>query len=78
LRIGVPKRVSFREMVSQVDGTDMFKGYCIDVFTAAVNLLPYAVPYKLFPFGDGRNNPSATDLVQLITTGVSIREQNSV
>lgn len=78
LRIGVPKRVSFREMVSQVDGADMFKGYCIDVFTAAVSLLPYAVPYKLFPFGDGRNNPSGTDLVQLITTGVSSRKQNFV
>jgi ionotropic glutamate receptor len=77
LRIGVPKRVSFREMVSEV-GSDTFKGYCIDVFTSAVNLLPYAVPYKLFPFGDGRNNPSGTDLVQLITTGVSSIKQNFV
>ncbi|KAG7968835.1 hypothetical protein I3843_07G001300 [Carya illinoinensis] len=70
LRIGVPKRVSYLEIVSQVEGTDTFKGYCIDVFTAAVNLLPYAVPYKLVPFGDGRNNPSDTELVRLITTGV--------
>ncbi|XP_041018880.1 glutamate receptor 3.6-like [Juglans microcarpa x Juglans regia] len=70
LRIGVPKRVSYLEIVSQVEGTDIFKGYCIDVFTAAVNLLPYAVPYKLVPFGDGRNNPSDTELVHLVTTGV--------
>ncbi|CAN1170200.1 Glutamate receptor 3.3 [Linum perenne] len=48
----------------------MFKGYCIDVFTAAVNLLPYAVPYKLIPFGDGVENPSLTELIRLITTGV--------
>lgn len=70
LRIGVPKRVSFLEFIDEVPGTDMFKGYCIDVFTAAVNLLPYALPYKLIPFGDGIKNPSCTDLVRLITTGV--------
>lgn len=71
LRIGVPLRVSYREFVSPVEGTDMFKGFCIDVFTAAVNLLPYAVPYRFVPFGDGHKNPSYTDLVRLITTGVS-------
>lgn len=70
LIIGVPDRVSYREFISRVKGTDMFKGYCIDVFTAALSLLPYAVPYKLVPFGDGIHNPSCTDLVRLITTGV--------
>lgn len=69
LRIGVPIRVSYREFVSQVRGTDAFKGFCIDVFNAAVNLLPYAVPYKFIPFGDGHNNPSYTELVTSITTG---------
>uniref|UniRef100_A0A2N9I0V1 Ionotropic glutamate receptor C-terminal domain-containing protein n=1 Tax=Fagus sylvatica TaxID=28930 RepID=A0A2N9I0V1_FAGSY len=53
-----------------IEGTEMFKGYCIDVFTAALNLLPYVVPCKLIPFGDGSNNPSSTELVHLITTGV--------
>ncbi|KAI9077358.1 hypothetical protein K1719_040671 [Acacia pycnantha] len=70
LRIGVPERVSYRSFVSQIPGTDMFKGFCIDVFLAAVNLLPYAVPYKFIPFGDGHNNPSNTELVRLITAGV--------
>lgn len=71
LRIGVPIRVSFREFVSQVRGTDnMFKGFCIDVFTAAVNLLPYAVPYRFIPFGDGKKNPTYTELVTSIATGV--------
>ncbi|KDP43782.1 hypothetical protein JCGZ_22409 [Jatropha curcas] len=70
LRIGVPNRASYREFVSQVRGTEMFSGYCIDVFTAAANLLPYAVPYKLIPFGDGIKNPSDNELVRLITTGV--------
>lgn len=69
LKIGVPHRVSYREFVS-VRGPDVITGYCIDVFTAALNLLPYAVPYKLIPFGDGRTNPSGTELVRLITAGV--------
>lgn len=71
LRIGVPVRVSYREFVSQVQGTDLFKGFCVDVFTAAVNLLPYAVPYRFIPFGDGHKNPSYTELVNMITAGVS-------
>lgn len=69
LRIGVPIRVSFREFVSQVQGTDTFKGFCIDVFTAAVSLLPYPVQYQFVPFGDGKENPSYTELVNKITTG---------
>ncbi|KAJ7957996.1 Glutamate receptor [Quillaja saponaria] len=69
LRIGVPIPVSFHEFVSQVQATDMFKGFCIDVFVAAVNLLPYAVPFRFVPFGDGHKNPSYTELVNLVTTG---------
>ncbi|KAI9165769.1 hypothetical protein LWI28_020072 [Acer negundo] len=69
LKIGIPRRVSFRQFVS-VKGTDAVTGFCIDVFTAALNLLPYALPYKFLPFGDGHNNPSATELVRLITAGV--------
>lgn len=69
LRIGVPNRVSYREFIALMPGTDTFKGYCIDVFTAALSLLPYPVPYKLIPFGDGKNNPSCTELVQQMTAG---------
>ncbi|XP_077219894.1 glutamate receptor 3.3-like [Tasmannia lanceolata] len=70
LSIGIPNRVSFREFVSQVKGTDMVKGFCIDVFLAAVNLLPYAVPYRFIPFGDGLENPSYTQLVNFVASGV--------
>ncbi|KAK2975682.1 hypothetical protein RJ640_027785 [Escallonia rubra] len=70
LRIGVPNRISYREFVAVGPSTDMFKGYCIDVFTAALSLLPYAVPYKFFPFGDGRNSPSGTELVRLMAADV--------
>lgn len=77
LRIGVPRRVSFKEFVSQVPGTNTSKGFCIDVFTAAVNLLPYAVPHQFIPYGDGRENPSFNKLVELITTGVSTKLMNN-
>ncbi|KAF5943201.1 hypothetical protein HYC85_020843 [Camellia sinensis] len=70
LRIGVPIPVSYKEFVSQVKGTNTFKGFCIDVFTAAVNLLPYPVPYRFIPFGDGQKTPSYTELMNLVATGV--------
>ncbi|GAB2279389.1 hypothetical protein Dimus_014032 [Dionaea muscipula] len=70
LRIGVPNRVSYREFIDYSSSTGTFTGYCIDVFVAAVKLLPYAVPYELIPFGDGRNNPSCTTLIEAITHGV--------
>ncbi|KAF6154329.1 hypothetical protein GIB67_026785 [Kingdonia uniflora] len=70
LRIGVPNRFSFRGFVSRVKGTDTFQGYCIDVFNAAVSLLPYAVPYTFIPFGNGLENPSYNDLVKSIALDV--------
>lgn len=72
LRIGVPKRVSFQQFVSERPGTDTIDGYCIDVFVAAVRLLPYPVPYKFIPFGDGHQNPNYNNLVELVASGVSI------
>ncbi|GAB2289304.1 hypothetical protein Dimus_023608 [Dionaea muscipula] len=70
LKIGVPIRVSFQEFVSQVRGSDnMFIGFCIDVFVAAVNLLPYGVPYQFVGYGDGHHNPNYTKLVDLVASG---------
>ncbi|XP_023893526.1 glutamate receptor 3.6 [Quercus suber] len=69
LRVGVPIRVSYREFVSRGEGPDMFGGYCIDVFNAAKDALPYPVPYKFVPFGDGHTNPINQDLLHKITTG---------
>ncbi|PON82750.1 Receptor, ligand binding region [Trema orientale] len=72
LRIGVPIRVSNREFVARSsEGSEAFTGYCIDVFTAALDQLQYGVPYKFLPFGDGHTNPSNTDLLRMITKGVS-------
>lgn len=68
IRIGVPNRVSYRQFVSADARTGMVRGFCIDVFVAAINLLPYPVPYKLMPFGNGRENPSYTELINKILT----------
>ncbi|EOA25081.1 hypothetical protein CARUB_v10018389mg [Capsella rubella] len=69
LRIGVPNRYRFEEVVS-VKSNGMITGFCVDVFTAAINLLPYAVPFELVAFGNGHDNPSNSELVRLITAGV--------
>ncbi|OAY71977.1 Glutamate receptor 3.1 [Ananas comosus] len=69
LRIGVPNRVSYREFISEAPGSDVVKGYCVDVFVAAISLLPYPVLYKFIPFGDGRDNPNYTDLVAKVVSG---------
>ncbi|XP_021736975.1 glutamate receptor 3.6-like [Chenopodium quinoa] len=70
LRVGVPRRIDYREFISYSDSTDSFSGYCIDAFVSAVNLLPYAVPYRLIPFGNGKNHPNINELVEKIRAGV--------
>ncbi|XP_019107527.2 glutamate receptor 3.2 isoform X2 [Beta vulgaris subsp. vulgaris] len=69
LRIGVPQRVSFLNFVYQDNLTHAIHGYCIDVFEAAVKLLPYSVPYEFIFFGDGHQNPSYNELIKKITMG---------
>ncbi|KAG4110575.1 hypothetical protein ERO13_D13G057200v2 [Gossypium hirsutum] len=70
LRIVVPNRVSYRDFVSVVNGTNKVQGYCIDVFLAAIKLMPYAVPYRFIPYGNGHENPSYYELVSKIAAGV--------
>ena len=77
MRVGVPNRISYREFVSQIEGSDNYIGYCIDVFNAAKDQLPYPVPYKFIPFGNGHSNPITSDLLGRITVGVSIKLQQS-
>eukprot|EP00252_Welwitschia_mirabilis_P010783 TRINITY_DN2428_c0_g2_i3.p1 TRINITY_DN2428_c0_g2~~TRINITY_DN2428_c0_g2_i3.p1 ORF type:complete len:860 (-),score=111.87 TRINITY_DN2428_c0_g2_i3:581-3160(-) len=49
LVIGVPRKSGFREFVTIAeDGTA--RGFCIDVFAAAVNLLPYSFQYTFMPY----------------------------
>ncbi|KAF5956877.1 hypothetical protein HYC85_004102 [Camellia sinensis] len=52
LRIAVPNRVSYLEYATKDKGPLGVKGYCIDVFEAAVKLLPYAVPHTYTLYGN--------------------------
>ncbi|KAL5198118.1 hypothetical protein ABZP36_001630 [Zizania latifolia] len=70
LRIGVPYRTTYKQFVSKDAGSpDGASGYCIDVFKAAVALLPYPVPVSYALVGDGVRNPSYDDLVQRVADG---------
>ncbi|XP_071691380.1 glutamate receptor 3.2-like isoform X2 [Rutidosis leptorrhynchoides] len=66
LRIGVPLRVSFKDFVTQVNGSDEIHGFSIDVFLAARKLIGYPVPYEFIKFGNGHENPSYTELVNKV------------
>ncbi|XP_062187010.1 glutamate receptor 3.4-like [Phragmites australis] len=66
LRIGVPYRTTYKQFVSKDSGPDGVSGYCVDVFKAAVGLLPYPVPISFILFGDGVKNPSYSELVQKV------------
>lgn len=66
LRIAVPNRVSYLEFVSKDKNPPGVRGYCIDVFEAAINLLPYPVPRKYILFGPGDRNPSYDDLASQV------------
>ncbi|XP_057866287.2 glutamate receptor 3.3 isoform X3 [Cryptomeria japonica] len=68
LLVGVPRKVGFQEFVRAVEGTNMMKGFCIDVFVAAVNLLPYPVPYTFVSFGNGKSSPNYDELMQQLAS----------
>ncbi|KAH7692080.1 Ionotropic glutamate receptor plant protein [Dioscorea alata] len=68
LRLVVPNRINYKEFVSKNMKTGEFEGYCIDVFTAAIKLLNYSVPFKFISYGDGRSNPNYGDLVQKVSS----------
>ncbi|WOH02674.1 hypothetical protein DCAR_0522063 [Daucus carota subsp. sativus] len=63
LQIAVPYRVTYKEFVTKDKGPMGVKGYCIDVFEAAVDLLPYPVPRTYILYGNGERNPSFSNLV---------------
>ncbi|KAH0674824.1 hypothetical protein KY284_025911 [Solanum tuberosum] len=63
LRIAVPFRVTFEEFVKKDKGSAGVKGYCIDVFEAAIDLLAYPVPHVYILYGDGKRNPSFNSIV---------------
>ncbi|TVT97503.1 hypothetical protein EJB05_57250 [Eragrostis curvula] len=66
LRVGVPIKASFKELVSIGRGSDNVTGYCIDIFNAAIKLLPYPVPCEFIAIGDGRKNPNYDDIINMV------------
>ncbi|XP_061363096.1 glutamate receptor 3.7-like [Gastrolobium bilobum] len=70
LRIGVPKRASFVEFVTELQDSHQIQGYCIDVFKKALEFIPYQVPFDFYPFGTGKENPNYDALVKMITENV--------
>ncbi|KAI3923894.1 hypothetical protein MKW92_042604 [Papaver armeniacum] len=71
LRIGVPVKRGFTDFVkvsrnsSLSNSSYVITGYCIDVFKAVVEMLPYPVSYELVPFAkaDGTQAGTYDDLV---------------
>ncbi|CAD6338611.1 unnamed protein product [Miscanthus lutarioriparius] len=66
LRVGVPMKPSFKELVAGGKGPDNVTGYCIDIFNAAIKLLPYPVPCQFITIGDGRKNPNYDDIINMV------------
>ncbi|XP_014500728.1 glutamate receptor 2.8-like [Vigna radiata var. radiata] len=60
LRIGVPVIDPLKQSVTviqdQTDNTTTFQGFTIDIFRATMDLLPYHLPYKLYPFNGTYDN----------------------
>ncbi|KAK9151823.1 hypothetical protein Syun_010132 [Stephania yunnanensis] len=70
LRIGVPNRVTYKEFVEKDNSPAGVKGFCIDVFEAALNLLQYPVPHTYILFGNGSRNPKYDDLVYSVSQNI--------
>ncbi|KAM5554516.1 glutamate receptor 2.7 [Rosa sericea] len=75
LKIGVPKKYGYLEFVKvtkdpRTNITDV-TGFCIDVFKAVVEILPYALPYEFIPFTkqDGTSAGSYNDLCYEVYRG---------
>ncbi|KAJ6680432.1 IONOTROPIC GLUTAMATE RECEPTOR [Salix purpurea] len=66
LRIAVPNRIAYQQFVSKDKNPPGVRGYCIDVFEAAINLLPYPVPRIYILQGNGQRNPNYNELVQAV------------
>ncbi|KAI3860907.1 hypothetical protein MKX03_033592 [Papaver bracteatum] len=64
LRIGIPVRSGYTEFVKVTRNTSTksadVAGYCIDVFIAAIGMLPYAVPYEFIPFQNANHTAAGS------------------
>ncbi|XP_078167549.1 glutamate receptor 3.5-like isoform X1 [Carex rostrata] len=69
LRIGVPNKASFKQFVSSGSNSKSnsnASGFCIDVFNAAIKLLPYPVPCSFVLIGSGTDNPNYDHIINMV------------
>ncbi|KAK4277270.1 hypothetical protein QN277_015288 [Acacia crassicarpa] len=70
LRIGVPEKNGYPQFVKvsydPITNTTDVTGFCIDVFKAVLEVLPYALPYEFIPFTKP-NGDSAGSYNELIS-----------
>jgi len=77
LKILVPVKTSFNQFVKVTKdpstNTSQVTGYCIDIFHAVIEKLPYAVAYDLIPFAlpDGIRAGSYNDMIDQVFYQVS-------
>ncbi|KAB1202887.1 Glutamate receptor 2.7 [Morella rubra] len=75
LQIGVPVKDGFNEFVKVTHdnstNTTVVSGYCIAIFKAVMDSLPYAVPYEFIPFAkpDGESAGTYNDMVYQVFLG---------
>ncbi|XP_062023198.1 glutamate receptor 2.8-like isoform X2 [Rosa rugosa] len=75
LKVLVPVKNSFKEFVNvsydHSTNTSNATGYCIDVFKAVIESLPYPVPYEFYPFENSHHQRAGTynDLLDQVFLG---------
>ncbi|CAI5501294.1 unnamed protein product [Closterium sp. Naga37s-1] len=65
LKIAVPFKQDFTQFV-QIATNDTITGFCVEVFRAAVGLLPYTLDFEFVPYGVGNQSLSYTDMLRLV------------
>ncbi|CAI5500686.1 unnamed protein product, partial [Closterium sp. Naga37s-1] len=65
LKIAVPYKQDFTQFV-QIATNDTITGFCVEVFRAAVGLLPYTLDFEFVPYGVGNQSLSYTDMLRLV------------
>ncbi|GLJ46364.1 hypothetical protein SUGI_0977270 [Cryptomeria japonica] len=69
LRFAVPfRKGGFKKLEKIVQGSNVTNGYCINVFSAAVKMLPYDVPYEFVVYGSEESPPMYDDLVKEVAS----------
>ena len=84
LRIGVPVKKGFSYFVNvtidpKTQEPTSVNGYCVDVFKAVIQELPYAVAYDFVPYSqpNGSSSGSYNDLIYQVFLGVKNPSRNA-